>query len=530
MERNTILAIVLSISVLFTYDVFVAGPARVKAIKEAKLLKTSENKEVASQNTSSSSIPPEIIAKTNQYVNSTTNPSLITKKLDISNKNITVFGSNVGGSLHNIKFVSAKHPMPVFDILSIDGFDDAEFTVVESTEKSIIYKSKISSLEILKSYTVLDNSIKLRMEILNRASDNQSLLKFCALQIDSARMDMTNKRETMLDEYSVNVAGKIHRKGSAFKFEKKESKTFEGSVKWVNFRDHYHALAVKPLFETKDAEIKQFSENRLGLYISPAKQQNVYEFIVYAGPQDKAAMTKVNDDFNSVLAFSSFLPIEWLSQAIYHLTLWLQMVIKSWGVCIILISLLVYGMTYPLTIKSMMSMRRMQQMQPKINALRDRFKDDPQKLNMEIVEIYKREKINPFGGCLPMLLQMPFFMAIYQVMWRAYYFQGKSFLWISDLSLPDRIWIMPFSLPFLGNEFNILPILMGGVMFWQQKLSAQSMTITDETQAMQQKIMTTVFPVFITFIFYKFASSLALYFMMFYLLSALTQWRMSKAK
>ena len=175
-------------------------------------------------------------------------------------------------------------------------------------------------------------------------------------------------------------------------------------------------------------------------------------------------------------------------------------------------------------------MRKMQAAQPKINALREKYKSDPKKLNAEVIEIYRREKINPLGGCLPMLLQMPVFMAMYQVLWRAYYFQGKGFLWIKDLSQPDRLFILPFQLPFLGNELNILPILMGAVMFVQQKLSAKSMVATDQTQAMQQKMMTVFFPVFIGFIFYKFASGLSLYFTMFYLFSAVTQWKMTKVK
>ena len=87
---------------------------------------------------------------------------------------------------------------------------------------------------------------------------------------------------------------------------------------------------------------------------------------------------------------------------------------------------MIYGITYPLTMQSMMSMRKMQEVQPKIAALRERYKNDPQKLNTEMMEIYRREKINPFGGCLPFLIQMPFFMALYQILWRAQYFQGQG--------------------------------------------------------------------------------------------------------
>src|ERR1039458_8219752 len=137
--------------------------------------------------------------------------------------------------------------------------------------------------------------------------------------------------------------------------------------------------------------------------------------------------------------------------------------------------------------QSMLSMRKMQAVQPKIAALRERYKNDPQKLNTEMMEIYRREKINPFGGCLPFIIQMPFFMALYQILWRAQYFQGQSFLWIRDLSQPDRLIIFSFNLPFMGNELNILPVITGGVMFLQQKISSKNMIVTDEQQATQQK-------------------------------------------
>jgi len=178
--------------------------------------------------------------------------------------------------------------------------------------------------------------------------------------------------------------------------------------------------------------------------------------------------------------------------------------------------------------QSMLSMRKMLEVQPKIAALRERFKNDLQKLNAEMMEIYRREKINPFGGCLPFLIQMPFFMALYQILWRAQYFQGQGFLWIKDLSQPDRLMILPFSLPFFGNELNILPIITGGIMFLQQKISSKNMIVTDEQQIMQQKMMMYILPVMMTCMFYKFASSWAIYFLIFYVLSTATQWKIAQ--
>ncbi|HNV23544.1 MAG TPA: YidC/Oxa1 family membrane protein insertase, partial [Candidatus Omnitrophota bacterium] len=144
------------------------------------------------------------------------------------------------------------------------------------------------------------------------------------------------------------------------------------------------------------------------------------------------------------------------------------------------------------------------------------------------MELYKEHKINPLGGCLPMLLQMPIFVGLYQVLWRSVSFKGADFLWIKDLSLPDRIFILPASFPIIGNEINILPILMIFIMFYQQKLTSANMASSDPMQVQQQKMMMFIFPLMLGFLFYRFASGLTLYFTMFYLLSTITQLKISR--
>jgi YidC/Oxa1 family membrane protein insertase len=149
-------------------------------------------------------------------------------------------------------------------------------------------------------------------------------------------------------------------------------------------------------------------------------------------------------------------------------------------------------------------------------------------MNQEVMNLYKENSINPFGGCLPFILQMPVFIALYQALWRSVIFQGQGFLWIKDLALPDRLFILPNNLPIIGNEINVLPLLMMVAMFFQQKLSTKNMAVSDPSQAMQQKMMAWFFPIFLGVLFYKFASGLNLYFTVFYTLSTLTQLRMSK--
>lgn len=533
MERNTILAIALSALVLFAYQAIFPSPKQTLPVAgqtgSAINSQSIATQNVTSVNAASVSSTPKINEETTGNVNKTIDYDFKTTQSDISY-------TNVGGSLHNIDFFGNK-PFPITDVMSIGGMENVPYSgyKVDNKTLSLVYKNK--NLEITKIFKIIDdNLMNVRMEIKNLSGISiLTNFNFTAFELDESRMDINqNGREIALYEYSVYAKNKIFRKGNATKFNDKSYRSELTSVNWVGFRDHYHAFILKPEFETKSYEIKADSDKQLNVSLVPqdkslAPGESVtYDFTVYEGPQNPWIMKKYQKGFEKIVAFSNFPIIEWIGQAIYYTIPFLHRIFKSWGVAIILISIIIYGITYPLTMKSMMSMRKMQEVQPKIAALRDRFKNDPQKLNTEMVEIYRREKINPFGGCLPFLIQMPFFMALYQILWRAQYFQGQGFLWIKDLSQPDRLIIFPFYLPLMGNELNILPILTGGVMFLQQKISSKSMIVTDEQQAMQQKMMMYILPVMMTCMFYKFASSWAIYFLVFYILSTTTQWKIAK--
>ncbi len=527
MNKNTLLAIVLSVAVLFTYETLFVAPKRAEALRKSKIVAVKEDtiKEAVSVG-----FTAENTLKTTK---SNFEEMVWENKTTAKSEELT----NVGGAIHKVT-IGTHHAMPLANILAIKGYENADFKLVSRTQEKTVLAYSDQDVRITKTFQNIDaHATTVRMEISNLKSI--SILKeyeFTLIGIDTELLDSSNKRETMLDEYSVYADKKISRKGSAFKFNSKEDKFQSGEVHWAAFRDHYSAFVVRPEFQTKSFEIKSVTEKSLNISVRaqegniPAKGSNVYEFTVFAGPQDISLMKKYGKELEKAVAFFNLAVFNVVALAIHHTIPVLHNIFKSWGISIILISIIIYGITYPLTAKSMMSMRKMQLIQPKIKALQERYKTDPQKLNAEIMDVYKREKINPLGGCLPFLLQMPIFIALYNVLWRSYYFQGQSFLWIKDLALPDRLFILPFQLPFLGNEFNILPILMAGVMFAQQKISAKNTVVTDEQAAMQQKMMLYIMPVFMGFIFYKFAAGLSLYFTVFYLLSTITQWKMSKAK
>ena len=139
--------------------------------------------------------------------------------------------------------------------------------------------------------------------------------------------------------------------------------------------------------------------------------------------------------------------------------------------------------------------------------------------------LYKKYKVNPLSGCLPMLLQIPIFFALYQILMRFIAIKGAHFLWIKDLSLPDALFTFPASLPFIGKTFNLLPVLMAGVMFAQQKFT-QPKTVSSD----QQKMMTMFFPIFLGIIFYNFPAGLTLYWLTNSVLSAAYQYKINKSQ
>ena len=301
-------------------------------------------------------------------------------------------------------------------------------------------------------------------------------------------------------------------------------------ISFVALRDRYFCLIVNPESAGYSAFTKKNNVQtaEIGIitpeWTIPAGGQIVENFKIYLGPQDLHALNSVNSNWSAVINYGTF---DFISQVLLQLLEFIFHIFHNWGWTIVVFSLVIYLLLYPLTLKQMRSMKEMQALQPKIEALRITYKDNPQKLNKEIMELYREHKVNPLGGCLPLLLQMPIFFALYQVLMRSVALRGANFLWIKDLSEPDRLFQLPFSLPILGNEFNILPILMTIGMFVQQKFT---MAKASGEAAEQQKIMLIIMPLMFGVIFYRMPAGLVLYWFINSTLMLLSQIRASRAK
>jgi YidC/Oxa1 family membrane protein insertase len=185
--------------------------------------------------------------------------------------------------------------------------------------------------------------------------------------------------------------------------------------------------------------------------------------------------------------------------------------IPNYGVAIIIITILIKVLFWPIQAKSIKSMKAMQKFQPLMTKLREKYKEDPQRLNAEMMKLYKEHKINPFAGCLPMVVQIPVFFALYSMLRCAIELRGASFLWIHDLSAPDTLFHVA------GFPINLLPLLMTAASIWQMK-------ITPQTGDQQQQKMMMFMPLMMLFFFYSTSSGLVLYWTVQQFLSIAQQW------
>jgi YidC/Oxa1 family membrane protein insertase len=240
----------------------------------------------------------------------------------------------------------------------------------------------------------------------------------------------------------------------------------------------------------------------------------------YVGPKKYSELSKNGLHQVDVMEFGMWAPVGKLLLKIMngiHDFLWPH----NYGIAIILLTILVRIVFWPITRKSTESMKKMQEIQPLVKAVQAKYKDNAQKQQQEVMALYKEHKVNPLGGCLPMLIQIPVFIALFVVLRSAIELRFAHFLWIRDLSQPENLF--PGMLPF-GLSLNLLPIFMAGTMFWQQKLTPSA-----SADPNQQKIMMFM-PVMMLVMFYNFAAGLALYWTTQNVLMIVQQLMMKKSK
>ena len=521
MEKRVILAVALSILIIVTFQYLAPtkpiAPPTGKPSAEA-VSATIPSKEAA-----------EYPAKKLQ---------LEEKPLDVETDKYILTFSDVGGAIKAIRLKDYKdlgstNPLElayiadpeeyIFSIESISSSTPLATSAynVERTDGVIIYSLDTGKLKITKKY-ILHNSkhaIELQLFIKNTSPESMNLDYSI---ISGAGLVEARMQDNRFLEASANINGKA----MTLKRPRQGRIVNLGIVSWAAVKNKYFSIILKPFVVTKDQFHNQSKHGYLVLGVEPGvvtlQPGSIAEnrFFLYAGPSQISELKEFGYGLEETVNYGFFGGI---SKVLIAAMFILHNVVHSWGVSIVLLSLFLNIILFPLTVKSFKSMQKMQELHPQMEKLKTQYKDNPQKLNKEVMELYKKYNINPFSGCLPMLLQMPIFIALYQALMKSIELRGSSFLWIKDLSSPDAVRL-PFTLPIIGSSINILPIVMVVAMVVQQKISTKSMgaAVTEE-QKQQQKMMLMLMPVMFGFIFYNMPSGLVLYWAINTILTILEQ-------
>jgi len=308
----------------------------------------------------------------------------------------------------------------------------------------------------------------------------------------------------------------------------KDKNIFTGELRWIAVQDRYFMASIIPV-SAVEASMRLFLDKNDVLeaqYLGPAStiqpaSQHVFEYKLFFGPKSTKILKGLDYELSKAINFGMFnflaKPCLWFMNIIYD-------IIPNYGLAIILLTVCIKGILWPLGTKSYKSMAQMKKIQPLMVELREKYKNDKKKMNVEIMALYKTYKVNPVGGCLPMLLQMPVFFALYRMLYEAIELRHAPFFgWITDLSAPDRLFRFGFAIPFMQEPYGIpvLTIIMGGTMFLQQKLTPP---MGDPAQAKMMMFM----PLIFTVIFINFSSGLVLYWLINNVLSVAQQYHITK--
>jgi YidC/Oxa1 family membrane protein insertase len=303
-------------------------------------------------------------------------------------------------------------------------------------------------------------------------------------------------------------------------------KSFEPPVGWVGYADHYFLAAViagEPATSRAMVSPENAGVQLMLTALRPPTEDAAARFSLYVGPKDVELLETIGFDLRRAVDFGWF---SFLAIPLLRLLKLFHRVTGNYGVDIILLTILVKVLFIPLTNRSMKSMRDMQRLQPQMAKLREKFKDDREQLNKEMIELYRRHRVNPLGGCLPMLLQFPVFIGLYQALSQAFELRHANFaLWVRDLSTHE-CYPWPGQTPTACNDFSvfgapvpILVLLMGGSMILQQYL-----TPSTGMDPAQQRMMMVLMPIMFTVMFVNFPSGLVLYWLVNNVLTIGQQW------
>jgi YidC/Oxa1 family membrane protein insertase len=548
MEKRTILAFALSFLVLILWS-FLAGNKQEKAPIE-----TNTQKQESPAALSGSGVVPE--GSLQLTTAGSDAPSTSEKEVRVDTPLYAAVFTNRGASIKSFKLkkyrTSLEANSPLVELIEINdnanSFLSVDFmTAGAAKNNGVLYSANLDSVELLEGASSKDltfsysSSNGIRTDQTFRFyPDKYTIDLFITLTNGSEapisgniNASLKNIPSTAQKGYSSFTGASllINNKYEQFKPSKmkKEGKSLSGQIGWIAYQNDYFISSIIPEEQKEGGFFGLTSPSGIisATYISPTISitplGNVSSrYTLFFGPRDQDILKAAGKKLDSAIDFGFF---DIIAKPLHFLLRFFNRYVHNFGISIIILTILIKILFWPLTHKSYVSMKEMQKIQPLMAKIREKYKNDREQMQREMMGLYKTYKVNPMGGCLPMLIQIPVFFALYKILGNSIELRQAPFmLWIKDLSTPDRLFNFPFSIPLMSPPYGIpvLTLLMGASMFLQQKMSPPP---GDPAQAKMMMFL----PIIFTVMFINFPSGLVLYWLTNNLISIGQQYRIKKS-
>jgi YidC/Oxa1 family membrane protein insertase len=417
----------------------------------------------------------------------------------------------------------------------------------EETGSTVVFRTTVGQPEVVitKTYRLMKKADGFEVELRFESPVEDRSLVYKLLGPHGIPIEGEWYTSTYRDVFFAQVGSKDIVTRSAYDITKKSEPFQTLPLKFAGIENQYFAVFLQPYPLPSTAEDRWDSE-AIAAVVPPVPAEAakadvtvevtskpiqlgpnvpvVHTYKVFAGPKTPEALAPYGaEDLASYrknqwfgipgAAWMASVVITPLLGVMYNVTAWVGRLVGgtrgNYGVAIILLTLTVRLLMFPIGRKQAMAAKKMQDLQPYLKEIQDKFKEDKEQQTRETWNLYKKHKVNPLGGCLPALLQLPIFVGLWQALNNSVHLRHASFLWIENLAAPDMLFRMPVTVPVLGDYFNVLPFLVVALMLVQTKLFSPPATTPEMEQ--QQKMMKWMM-IFMAFMFYKVPSGLGIYF------------------
>lgn len=502
-----------------------------------------QSQDIPSESDAPSTLPSQsdiMPALPSQKTQTVANQSLIHVQTDTLKLSIDPVGGDVvSGDLLNFPLTQANPDQPVQILKQSNGrvytamsgligagmpdsaspraqysAEQTNYTLAEGQDELVIPLTWVNEegLVVHKIFTLKRGSylIDVTYQVENKSDAALSATFFGQLKRDRIVEDINTGGGIGIQAYLGSAYSTTEKRYERYDFDDMDEANLNVTTQggWVAFLQHYFISAWVPEQDQMN-KISTLTPNNLAIIrvMKPTVTAQPGETLttsgkLYLGPKIQDDLAEIADGLDLTVDYGF---LWWIGQPLFWLLKWFQSILTNWGLAIIGVTFAIKLLLYPLSAAQYRSFAKMRHIQPKVNALKDRYGEDRQKMSQAMMELYKKEKVNPLGGCLPLLVQMPVFIALYWVLLESVELRHADFyLWINDLSAKD--------------PYYILPLLMGASMWLMQKMQPTAATM----DPMQQKIMQFM-PVIMTVFFLFFPAGLVLYWLFNNLLSIAQQ-------